>query len=258
MFKNAKIRDIGDVDLTLFRDKLEDTLEACKYSPCTTLQSNSSGFVTVEMDNYTENLEDKALFLYKVEKKIIPSSVVTAEYNNRVELAEEREGRKLAKIEKLTIKEAVIDGLLEKALSDTKTVYGYFDFGLMLLIVDTTSDALMDEITEKIRQHLGTFPVIPLDTGTIVNVFNDAIINGKSNIGDFSIDQSYELASPEKEKLKATNVEMCDEFKALITQGMDVKSLELSFNNDINFIFTDTATIKKIKLSDVILDAYEE
>ena len=81
---------------------------------------------------------------------------------NGITALEEKEQRKLKKVERLSIKDDVIATLLPQAFSRIKTTALYIDTLKQLIFVDAASSKTAEDALALLRKSLGSLPVVPL------------------------------------------------------------------------------------------------
>ena len=162
-FKNVMIyRLTKSLDWT--SQKLQTALEQEIFHPCG--QSDMSKFGWTNPLRGSELLHfsvgKQILLLARKEEKILPSHVVKRELDERVNLLEEKENRKLKKTEKQALKDDVIAMLLPRAFSKTQQTAIWIDSETNLIYVDAASSKRAEDTLALLRKSLGSLPVVPL------------------------------------------------------------------------------------------------
>lgn len=88
--------------------------------------------------------------------------VVNNELNKRITELEKIQGRKLEKIEKLSLKDDVIATLIQQAFSKYKQTALFIDVEKGLIYVDASSHKQAEDVLALLRKTLGSLPVVPL------------------------------------------------------------------------------------------------
>ncbi|EFA29520.1 Recombination associated protein rdgC, partial [Haemophilus influenzae HK1212] len=102
------------------------------------------------------------LLIAKKEEKILPANVVKRELDERVENLEQKENRKLKKVEKQTLKDDVVMNLLPRAFSKNQHTALWIDTENNLVHVDAASSKRAEDALALLRKSLGSLPVVPL------------------------------------------------------------------------------------------------
>jgi recombination associated protein RdgC len=143
MFKNAIIyrltQKLGDPG---------ENLEQRKIREPGALEVSTTGWGKVgHGPEIFHQVENCTILTHERREKILPSSVVNEEVQERVEKVEIEEGRRLRRSEVAGIKEQVLTELLPRALVRTVKTSVLIDDARGLLIVDTASPKRADDAT---------------------------------------------------------------------------------------------------------------
>lgn len=136
-FKNVMIYRLTKT-LDWSTDKLQEALQQCAYSPCDKYDVSKFGWTNPihSSELLYHAAENKILLVAQKEEKNLPAHVVNNALNKRIEEFEKIQGRKLEKIEKLSLKDDVIATLIQQAFSKYKQTALFIDVekGLIYLI----------------------------------------------------------------------------------------------------------------------------
>lgn len=160
-FKNAMAyRLTSQIDFS----KIEEALQTEKFTPCE--KSDYSRF------GWSEPLHDTGLLAYQAsghillvsckEEKNLPAYAVNRKLAERLAELEEKEERKLKKIEKQALKDAVISEMLPHAFSKFTYTAIWIDTNKGLVFVDSSSAKKAEDSLALLRKSLGSLPVVPL------------------------------------------------------------------------------------------------
>lgn len=130
-FKNALIYQLTQ---SLDWENLEEQLQECVFTPCGSADVSHFGWSAplATSENLAHQANGKILLVAKREEKILPTEVVNRELNKRITALEEKEQRKLKKVERASLKDDV-------------TARFDADFVLMASVLGKTVDSLIKE-----------------------------------------------------------------------------------------------------------------
>lgn len=241
-------------------ENIEKQLKECGFTPCGSADVSHFGWSAplVTSENLAHQVNGKILLVAKREEKILPVEVVNRELNKRITALEEKEQRKLKKVERLSLKDDVIATLLPQAFSRIKTTALYIDTVKQLIFVDAASSKTSEDALALLRKSLGSLPVVPL-------AFNSAPCEVMTKwVTDTAPDWLIlreEVEIREKEDLgiihcKQKAVED-DEIIELVQNGL-VSKLALEWENNLKFVLIEDGTLKRLKFDDNITEKNDD
>ncbi|GJH41967.1 recombination-associated protein RdgC [Pasteurella canis] len=260
-FKNAMIyRLTKELDWSV--ELLQTQLQSCEYHPCQ--QSDMSKF------GWTNPLRDSELLYFSVgkqillvahkEEKILPAQVVNAELEQRITQLEQKENRKLKKVEKQTLKDDVIAGLLPRAFSKNQHTALWIDTENHLIYIDAASSKRAEDALALLRKSLGSLPVIPL---TFANepslVMTDWIRNDNTPQWLIALEEAELMGSSDTGiiRCKQQNLDS-EEIQSLLTAGKVVTKLSLSWEENISFVLNEDCSLKRLKFADQVREKNDD
>lgn len=241
-------------------ENIEKQLKECEFTPCGSADVSHFGWSAplAASENLAHQADGKILLITKREEKILPAEVVNRELNKRITALEEKEQRKLKKVERSSLKDDVVATLLPQAFSRIKTTALYIDTVKQLIFVDAASSKTSEDALALLRKSLGSLPVVPL-------AFNCAPCEVMTKwitdtVPDWLILRE-EVEIREKEDLgvihcKQKDVED-DEIIDLAKNG-SVSKLALEWENNLKFILVEDGTLKRLKFDDNIIDKNDD
>ncbi|MEX4200678.1 recombination-associated protein RdgC [Haemophilus influenzae] len=250
-FRNAIIYQLTkQIDF----ESIEKQLKECKFTPCGSADVSHFGWSAplVTSENLAHQANGKILLVAKREEKILPVEVVNRELNKRITALEEKEQRKLKKVERLSLKDDVIATLLPQAFSRIKTTALYIDTLKQLIFVDAASSKTAEDALALLRKSLGSLLVVPL-------AFNCAPCEVMTKwVTDTAPDWLIlreEVEIREKEDLgiihcKQKDVE--DEEIIELAKNGSVSKLALEWEDNLKFVLIEDGTLKHLKFDDNI------
>ncbi|MDY5778717.1 MAG: recombination-associated protein RdgC [Succinivibrionaceae bacterium] len=258
-FKNIKLFRLEET-FNHSIDELERMLETHKFVPCKGQDIERMGWTDVlgkGSDALVHKIGDDLFFRCKIEKKMLPASVINDELAEKEENFELEHGRTLKKKEKSELKEQIITNLLPRAFSLFKETWIWINTKDNFLVVNAGSDKVSDDVISLLRKSLGSLPVQPFAFNKeITEVLTSWIQNGEAPQG-FEIGSETELRDLEGDGavIRAKKQDLsADEITVHIKAGKVVTSLALTVNDDISFVIDENFNLKRIKLSDTLID----
>ncbi|MDX1490251.1 MAG: recombination-associated protein RdgC [Pseudohongiellaceae bacterium] len=259
LFKNIRFY-CSTKPLAFDAQTLEERLAQHAFTEGESFSRTRMGWVSplgADGQTLTHALGDYIMICARKDEKLLPASVINDELAKKVEEIEEKQGRKVFRKEKLQLKDDVTAALLPRAFTRTRLIFAYFDLRNNLLIVNSSSATVADEITAALRESLDTLPVtLPVAEHSPNDVMTRWLESQQASDG-FVINQDCELFNP----LEDSNVVRCkgqdlysDEIKAHLEAGKQVKKLGLLWNDTLNCVVSADLVVSQIKFEDVILD----
>ena len=235
--------------------EIEEALQQYKFTSCE--KSDYSHFGWIEPLHNSGLLAHQAsghiLLVSCKEEKNLPAYVIKRETEKRIMELEEKEDRKLQKIEKLAIKDGVVSKLLSQAFSKFTHTAIWIDTRKNLIFVDSSSAKRSEDALAFLRTSLGSLPVVPLSFNADISAIMTDWLNNPPEwdtlledckLKDFNIDNEITF------KRQLLEVE---EVLNLIGAGNLVISLALQRENHLNFTLNADGTLSKLKFDDVVL-----
>ena len=256
-FRNAIIYQLTkQIDF----ENIEKQLKECEFTPCGSADVSHFGWSAplATSENLAHQADGRILLVAKREEKILPVEVVNRELNKRITALEEKEQRKLKKVERSSLKDDVIATLLPQAFSRIKTTALYIDTLKQLIFVDAASSKTAEDALALLRKSLGSLPVVPLafncapcevmtrwvtDTAPDWIIFREEVeIREKADLGVIHCKQ------------KAVED---DEIIELVQNGL-VSKLALEWEDNLKFVLVEDGTLKRLKFDENITEKNDD
>lgn len=242
--------------------KIEEALQTEKFTPCE--KSDYSRF------GWSEPLHDTGLLAYQAsghillvsckEEKNLPAYAVNRKLAERLADLEEKEERKLKKIEKQALKDAVISEMLPHAFSKFTYTAIWIDTNKGLVFVDSSSAKKAEDSLALLRKSLGSLPVVPLAFNSDISaVMTDWLSNNNApewatlledcKLKDFTADNEITIKRQDLDNEEILN---------LIEHGNSVISLAIQRENHLSFVLNQDGTLGKIKFEDDITERNDD
>lgn len=257
MFKNLQLYRLPK-PWTISIEDFSKALATRLFNPPGNQDSESRGWVAPQKNGeLVHAVGGHWLVTLRIEKKLLPSSVVKQVAQERVEDIEEQENRRVGRKELREIKERVTDELLPRAFTTRRHINAWIDPTDGWLVVDAASSSKAEDVIEWLGKSLESFPLSMLHTELSAGTaMTDWLLAGEAPSG-FTIDRDCEMKSPLDEKPSvryARHVLDGEEIKQHITDGKLPTRLALTWDDRMSFVLTDKGEVKSIAFLDVVLD----
>lgn len=260
-FKNALVYRFNKaIDLEV--NVLEQRLAEFKFTPCSSQEQQKFGWAGVLSDDLFTHVSDGNILLCaRKEEKMLPAQVIKDKLNQKIEKLEEIEQRKLKKTEKDSLKDEVLIDLLPRAFSRLHSTYILIMPRLELVIVDAASSKKAEDALALLRKSIGSLPVIPcLPHTPIENTLTTWVQTGEA-AKDFAIGYEATLEAFEEDgavvKCKKQDLS-ADEVQQHIQANKFVTQLSLNWQDRIEFMLGQDASLKRLKFSDELKEQNDD
>lgn len=237
-------------------DQLEDQLARRRFMPCGTQDPESRGWLPPVADGpLVHAVGGQWLIALGIENRLLPSSVVKQEAEERAARIELEQGFKPGRKQMKDLRDEVTREFMPRAFTRRRKVYAWIDPQDGWLAVDVASVTRAEDILEALRQSLDAFPLTLVRTETSpVAAMSDWLAGGDVP-GNFTIDMDCELKSVTEDKAAVRYVRHSldgDEIKAHLQEGKLPTKLALTWNDRVSFLLTDKGEIKRLQFLDVV------
>ncbi|PWC14985.1 recombination-associated protein RdgC [Brenneria roseae subsp. americana] len=268
-FKNLMIyrlsRDsVLSKDHVLSADELEKQLSSFAFTPCGSQDMMKTGWVSPmgsHSDALTHAVNGQIVICARKEEKILPSPVIKQTLQAKIERLEAEQHRKLKKTEKDSLKDEVLHSLLPRAFSRFSQVWLWIDTVNGLIMVDAASAKKAEDTLALLRKTLGSLPVVPLTMENPIELtLTEWVRSGEPPAG-FTLQDEAEL----KAILEDGGVIRCkkqdlvsDEIAVHIEAGKVVTKLALDWQERLQLVLSDDASLKRLKFSDTLREQNDD
>ena len=260
MLKNALLYRIVSWNVPTLAD-VGDRLAAARFSECGATQTQSAGWLEPRGENHAaliESIGGHWILRLCTETRAVPGAVVRGELEARLDRVEAETGRRPKGKRAKEIKEEIVHDLLPRAFPKRASTAVWIDLRAKLVIIGAASAKKADAIVTRLVELLGAGIVLrPLQTGLSPAAAMSAWLSDQQGPAGFSIDRECELKQPDSEKATVRyarhRLEIA-EVAGHIAEGKLPTQLAMSWNSRVSFVLTETMTLKKIKLLDVVLE----
>ncbi|MGC7560477.1 recombination-associated protein RdgC [Pasteurella sp. PK-2025] len=260
-FKNLMIYRLTK-DLDWASERLQRALQQCEYHPCQQSDMSKFGWTTPlrgsEMLHFS--VGKQILLVAHKEEKILPAHVVKTELDQRIEQLEQKENRKLKKVEKQALKEDVVSMLLPRAFSKNQHTALWIDADNQLIYVDAASAKRAEEVLALLRKSLGSLPVVPLSFANEPSVMMTDWLNKDHTPTWLTPLEEAELTGSQESgiiRCKQQNL-ASEEIQNLLNAGKLITKLSLEWEDHVSFILNEDCTLKRLKFADQIREKNDD
>lgn len=246
-------------DFSLSAAELEDCLSRRRLRECGSLEMFNRGWMppagaTAEDQRLVHTVNRQHLIALGVNQKLLPSSIVKQETQERAKELEREQGHPVGRRQLREIKERVTTELRARALTRRKVMFAWIDTANGLFVVDSASIPRAEELVETLRDTLGSFAVVPMDTERSPQSAMAGWLALDDAPARFTIDQDLELQAVDKTKATVRYVRCpleAKEIKSHLSSGKFVTRLGLTWNDRVAFVLTDKLQIKRVQFLEV-------
>ena len=262
-FKNIRFyRFTSPLDLSA--EALEEKLAEHAFRSGTTFDRTRTGWVSPiggEHEALTHAVGDYIMFCARKDEKLLPASVINDALVEKVAEIEQKQARKINRKEKAQLKDDVIAALLPRAFSRTRRTHAYLALQDNLLIINTSSASVAEDLSTLLRDSIGSLPIALPDVQHAPSDVMTRWLEKQKAPEQFVIHQDCELFNP----LEDSNVVRCkgqdlgsDEIKAHLTAGKQVKKLGVVWNDTLSCVIAADLTVTRLKFEDMILERAQD
>ncbi|ARM84747.1 recombination-associated protein RdgC [Marinobacter salarius] len=263
-FRNARVfRFTKPFEITA--EALEEKLQEDAFKPCGPQETSRQGWVS-PMGKHSDLLVHSAggyhLIALRKEEKLLPASVIKELVDEKAEMIEAEQHRKVRRKEKDELKEEVTLEMLPRAFSKNRRCYAYLAPADGVLVVDAGSSKQAEDLASTLRKSLGSLPVRPpaveqAPAFTFTGWLNESI----------DLPASIELGT--ECELKDTSedggVVRCkgldlqgDEIRSHLDAGMQVTKLSVTWDDNLSFVLDEELGIRRLKFGDTLQEKLDD
>ena len=259
-FKNLQLYRLP-APWNMHRDALDNALAAHAFQPCSSLDSQSQGWIPVrDGGTLVHEINQQFLFALGTEKKLLPSSVINQVAKAKAIEIEEQQGYKPGRKQLREIKEEVTDTLLPRAFSINRITRVWIDPVHGWLIIDASTAAKADEVIKLLVKSIDKLPLESLHVAHSPLAAMTEWLNADVVPKGFTVDQDTELRASGDSKATVRYVSHTlepEDVKRHIAGGKQCTRLAMTWADRISFVLTESLTIKRVAPLDVITESAE-
>jgi len=252
-FKNLVMYRLP-ADWSLSAMELEEKLARRQLRDCGSLEMFNRGWMppagaTAEDQRLVHTVNRQLLIALGTNQKLLPGSIIKQETQERAKVLEREQGHPVARRQLREIRDSVTTELRARALTRRKSMRAWIDPENGWFVVDSASIPRAEELVETLRDCLGSFAAVPLETERSPQSAMGTWLTHGDAPARFGIDQDLELQAIDKTKATVRYVRHpleAKEIKAHLASGKFVTRLGLTWNDRIAFVLTDKLQIKRV------------
>ena len=243
-------------------DALQQQLSQRAFRPCGSQEQESRGWVApCGGDELVHRVGRQWLIALGFEQRLLPSSVVKQEAEERAEEIAARQGYKPGRKQMKELREQVMQEFLPRAFTRRRKVFAWVDPDSGWLAIDAPSQSRAEDLLEALRDALDALPLALLRTErSPTSAMADWLAGGEAPSG-FSIDQDCELRSLTEDKAAVRYVRHPlegDDIRGHLVAGKLPTRLALTFDDRVSFVLTEKLEIKRLDFLDVVKEKVDE
>lgn len=261
-FKNIKLFQLADI-FKIDDAMLEANLTTLAFRPCTQAMPQSIGWVSViDKDNapLIHAAMGRKMICLRIDEKILPTTVVRDQANERIKEIEAQEDRQLSKREKASVKDQIYFTLLQQAFCRSTKIYAYFDLKKNWLIVNCTNAKKLEIFTAHLKKVLTNIELISPETKNIPKLLTGWLLS-KHYPDSFTIEKNAVLEdfNDIKRVIRVKNQDLFnDSIQNLIKEGCVPKQITLTWFDRITFNLQHDLALTSLKYDDAVIAASDD
>mgnify|MGYP000197431373 CR=1 FL=1 len=263
-FRNARVfRFTKPFEITA--EALEEKLQEDAFKPCGPQETSRQGWVS-PMGKHSDLLVHSAggyhLIALRKEEKLLPASVIKELVDEKAEMIEAEQHRKVRRKEKDELKEEVTLEMLPRAFSKNRRCYAYLAPADGVLVVDAGSSKQAEDLASTLRKSLGSLPVRPpaveqAPAFTFTGWLNESI--------DLPVSIELGTECELKDTSEDGGVVRCkgldlqgDEIRSHLDAGMQVTKLSVTWDDNLSFVLDEEVGIRRLKFGDTLQEKLDD
>ena len=262
-FKNLRAYRLTS-PFELSPEQLGEQLQQHAFEPCAKSQALSLGWVSPMGDSASELVHAAAgrfLLKLKREEKLLPSTVVREQLEEKVSAIEADQGRKVYRKERLTLKDEIIQDCLPRAFSRSTALFAYIDTRSNWIFVDAASAGRAEEMLNLLRECIGSFPVVLPQVANAPSATMTGWLAHRNLPDDFALGEECELREFGEEGgvVRCRGVDLLsEEVETHLNAGKQVARLALSWQERVSLVLAEDLCLRRLKFSDELMKENEE
>ncbi len=263
MFKNAMMYRLG-VPFGLTAAQLEEALGTRRFRPCGPVEVATLGWsapLGEDTAALVHGVGGCLLLCMRKQERLLPSAAVAEAVDERIVEIEATEARDISRAERRALREQIVTEMLPRAFTRSRRTLLYIDTESSWLVVDAASDKQAEEAISLLRLTLETLPAKPLaPRQSPAGILTAWLLTGEAP-ADFVPADACELRDSEDSasviRCKGQDL-VSEEILNHLRAGKQVVKLALDWDERLTFILADDLSLKRLRVSDALLDEIED
>ena len=262
-FKNIRAYRLTS-PFELSAESLGEKLAQRAFEPCAKSQALSLGWVAPlgdESEQLAHSAGGRLLIKLKREEKLLPSTVVREQLEDKVALIESEQARKVYRKERLTLKDEIIQDCLPRAFSRSSAVFAYIDTRNNWIFVDAASAARAEEVLNLLRECIGSFPVVLPQVNNAPSATMTGWLAHQNLPDDFELGEECELRELGEEGgvVRCRGVDLLsEEVETHLNAGKQVARIALSWDERVKLVLAEDLCLRRLKFSEELMKENED
>lgn len=255
-FKNLKVFRLTDHWSKHMQD-LEAALKADAFTPAEDIAATATGWVQPREDDdrLALDVQGQYLLAFRIEKKLLPSSVINQTVKERAQVLEAEQGYAPGRKQLRDLKDAVTDQLLPRAFSIARDIRLWIDPSNHWLVIDAAAAAQSDEVLSALGRSLHPYPVEPLKLEhSPTALMTEWLLSGEAPSG-FTIDDDsqWQATGEQAASIRYVRHDLPNEtIQSHVQDGYQCTRLALTWQDRVSLMLTDTGDLKRVAPLEVL------
>lgn len=262
-FKNVRAYRLTK-PFDLSPEALAQKLAPRSFVPCAKSQPASSGWVAPlgeESGTLVHAAAGRILLKLKREEKLLPSTVVREQLEEKVAAIESEQGRKVYRKERLNLKDEIVQDCLPRAFTRSTHIHAYIDVKANWIFVDAASATRAEELLNLLRECVGSIPALLPQVNNAPSAAMTAWLLHRSLPDDFELGQECELRDPGEEGgvVRCRGVDLLsEEVETHLHAGKQVARLTLNWDERVSLLLAEDLCLRRLRFADELMKENEE
>lgn len=260
-FKNLKIYSITE-SLNIETETLQEQLTQLTFRHCGKQELATMGWVAplqggTELFHATNG---NFWLTLKKQERLLPSSVINAELEEKVAQIEQETGSPVGKKAKQDLKQEIVHRLLPQAFTKNSFTHGMICPKDNLVIVDASADGKAETFLAMVRKAIGSLPVVPLGRTSVSNELTSWLSDNASPEKIELLDEA-ELKENSEDAgiIRCKNQDlMSEEILNHIESGKFVQKVAVKWDDTLSAILQEDLSVKRLKFMDVLREQNDD
>lgn len=260
-FKNLKVYSITEA-LEIDTETLQQQLTELAFRHCGKQELATMGWVApleggAEMFHTTNG---NFWLTLKKQERLLPSSVINAELDEKVAQIEQETGSPVGKKAKQDLKQEIVHRLLPQAFTKNSFTHGMLCPKDNLVIVDASADGKAETFLAMLRKAMGSLPVVPLGRTSVSNELTHWLSDNATPSNIELLDEA-ELKENSEEAgiIRCKNTDLTsEEILNHIESGKFVQKVSVKWEDTLTAILQEDLSVKRLKFTDVLREQNDD